>query len=139
MNTIALVAFLAGATAGLAVVALEHLFRRGMSRGELKVLLEQMHQTLRNFERRVMNELLDLEQAVKDEDTVVDGVVTLLTGFADRLARLTDGQDPKALLALHDDIVAHKQALAAAVATVPPDTSAPPPAEPPPAEPPAGP
>jgi len=65
-----------------------------------------------------MSALTDLQAAVAAEDTVIAGAVTLLNGIAARLAAA--GTDPVALAALTADVTANADALAAAVATVPP-------------------
>ena len=67
-----------------------------------------------------MNALTDLQAAVAAENTVIAGAVVLLNGIAARLAAA--GTDPAALAALTADITANSDALAAAVATVPPAT-----------------
>jgi len=67
-------------------------------------------------------ELDDLRQAIAEEDTVIGGAVTLLNGILDRLDQA--GTDPVALQELAADVRSQTQALAAAVAAVPPRPSA---------------
>lgn len=51
-----------------------------------------------------------LQQAVAQEDTVIDSAITLLDGLSQQIVALKD--DPVALQALADDVNAKKQALA---------------------------
>lgn len=57
----------------------------------------------------------DLQADVTAEDTVIEGAVALINGFAAQLAAA--GVDPAKLASLRSDIQARTQALAAAVAT----------------------
>jgi hypothetical protein len=67
---------------------------------------------------KIMAAIDDLQAAVAAEDTVIDGAVTLLQGIAARLDAA--GVDPAKLAALSTDIKTKTQALADAVASVPP-------------------
>lgn len=63
------------------------------------------------------NEIADLQAAVAAEDTVIDGAITLLQGILSRLDQATDLTQVAAIAA---DVRARTDALAAAVAAVPP-------------------
>lgn len=64
----------------------------------------------------------DLAAAVADEGTVIEGVVTLLSGIADRLSKVVDISE---IPGITSAINAHKKALADAVALVPPAPATP--------------
>ncbi len=65
-------------------------------------------------EDKIMSTVDDIQADVTKEDSVIDGAVTLLKGLADALKAA--GTDPAKLAALHTDITAKTDALAAAVA-----------------------
>lgn len=62
---------------------------------------------------KIMSALSDLQASVTAEDTVIDGVVTLLEGLSAALAAA--GTDPAALAALKTDIDARTKQMADAV------------------------
>jgi uncharacterized protein YoxC len=76
-------------------------------------LFAQIDAILSNQEK-IMATLDDLQADVTAEDTVIDSAITLLKGLADALKAA--GTDPAKLAALHTDITAKTDALAAAVA-----------------------
>src|SRR5436190_9130893 len=62
----------------------------------------------------IMKEFDDLVAEVAQDDSVIDGAVTLINGIAARIAAA--GVDPVKLKAITDDLAAKRTALAAAVA-----------------------
>lgn len=81
-------------------------------------ILEQLSLIIKN-QQTIMQELEDLKAAVAEEDTVIDSVLTLVSGMADQIAALKPNAADIAALAA--DIRSKKDALAAAVtANTPP-------------------
>ena len=70
-------------------------------------------QAVKTEEDQIMTTVDDVQADVTAEKTVVASAVTLLNGLAALLKAA--GTDPVKLAALHEDIVANTQALAAAV------------------------
>ena len=75
--------------------------------------LDAIMEKLDRMERCIMSALDDLASDVAAEDTVIDGAVTLINGFAAQLAAA--GTDPTKLAALSADIKAKTAELSAAV------------------------
>lgn len=71
---------------------------------------------------KIMNALDSLQAAVAQEDTVIDGAITLIQGIPALIAAA--GVDPQKLQQLQTDIQNKSQALAQAVATAPGGTAA---------------
>lgn len=75
---------------------------------------------IRNFltmESRIMSKLDDIKAAVEAETTVINSAVTLLQGLKAKLDEaIANGLDPAEVQAISDEIGAHTQALADAVA-----------------------
>lgn len=80
--------------------------------GEDKIL-EQLLLIIKN-QQTIMATLKDLQDAVAQEDTVIDSALALIQGLADQVAALTP--DQAAIDALAADIKGKSDALAAAVA-----------------------
>lgn len=88
----------------------------------LEAIDEKLDLIIDNQEK-IMSALDDLTAAVAAEDTVIDGAIVLIQGIPALIAAA--GTDPAKLAALSADITAKTQALAAAVATIPPATTPP--------------
>ena len=71
-------------------------------------------QAVKTEEDNIMSTVDDIQADVTKEDTVIDSAITLIKGLADALKAA--GTDPAKLDALHADITAKSDALAAAVA-----------------------
>lgn len=97
--------------------ALASELRRGVSHAE------SQNTTLNLIAKELarMNEQLEaLRAQVAQTNGVVDSAVTLIRGFADQVASAAGEADAEALKALAADMKTHSDALAAAVASVPP-------------------
>lgn len=70
----------------------------------------------------IMADLSKLQDAVSQEDTVIDSAITLIQGLADEIKNLPAG-DQDAIDALAADVQAKAQALAEAVAANTPSTT----------------
>lgn len=81
---------------------------------------EQLLKKILHNQTLIMQTLKDLQDAVAQEDTVVDSAITLIQGLAEQIAALKP--DQAAIDALATDVKAKADALAAAVTANTPTT-----------------